>query len=136
MKYLLIIIATLLPTFVMAKNSKVMYIYQDADISSHKASSVAIQRGIELAFDEIDNEIDGYKFEFKYLDHRANVVRSKRNYQTFLNDTNALAIYSGIHSPPLIRNREFINTQKALTLVPWAAGGPHYTSPLNRKLDF
>ena len=105
-------------------NEKVLYIYQDADISNHKESSESIQMGIELAFDEIGNTIEGYKVAFKYLDHRGNVIRSKRNYQTFLNDPNALAIYSGVHSPPLIKNRSFINQNGALTIVPWAAGGP------------
>ena len=114
-------------------SDKIIRIYQDADLSNHVESSTAIQKGIEVAFDEINNEIDGYKLEFKYLDHRGNVVRSKQNYQKFLNDDKALAIYSGIHSPPLITNREFINKNKALTLVPWAAGGPitRYPSPEN-----
>lgn len=112
---------------------KVIRIYQDADLSSHAESSESIQKGIEVAFSEIGNEIDGYKIEFEYLDHRGNVIRSQRNYQTFIDDPNALAIYSGIHSPPLIKNRAFINENKALTLVPWAAGGPitRYPSPEN-----
>lgn len=103
---------------------KTLYIYQDADISNHKESSESIQLGIEVAMAEVNNELDGYHIAFKYLDHRGNVVRSKRNYQRFIEDPNALVIYSGIHSPPLIKNRTFINQNKALTLVPWAAGGP------------
>lgn len=105
-------------------SERVLYIYQDADTSNHHESAQAIQQGIEVSFNEIDNHIAGYKIAFKYLDHRGNVVRSKRNYQTFIDDPNALVIYSGIHSPPLIKNRAFINENKALTLVPWAAGGP------------
>lgn len=112
---------------------KIIRIYQDADLSNHVESSEAIQKGIEIAFDEIGNEIDGYKVELQYLNHRGNVVRSKQNYEAFLADPNALAIYSGIHSPPLIKNRSYINENKALTLVPWAAGGPitRYPSPEN-----
>ena len=136
MLYLLTIIATLLPVSAMAESNKVITIYQDADLSNHAASSEIIQKGIELAFDEIGNEINGYKFDFKYLDHRGNVVRSKRNYQTFIDDPQALAIYSGIHSPPLIKNREFINKQKALTLVPWAAGGPITRYPSSENWVF
>ena len=102
---------------------KVLFIYLDADLSNHKESSLAIQKGIEVAFSEIDNEIDGYKIAYKYLDHRGNVIRSKRNIQKFIADPNALVIYSGIHSPPLIKNRTFINENKALTLIPWAAAG-------------
>ena len=102
----------------------VIHIYQDADLSIHSQSSKAIQLGIEVAFSEVNNEINGNKILFKYLDHRGNVLRSKRNYKAFINDPNALVIYSGIHSPPLINNRKFINESKALTLVPWAAGAP------------
>jgi branched-chain amino acid transport system substrate-binding protein len=102
---------------------KRLFVYLDADLSNHKESSKAIQQGIEVAFSEINNEIDGFKIGFKYLDHRGNVIRSKRNYQKFINDPSALVIYSGIHSPPLIKNRAFINESKALTLIPWAAAG-------------
>mgnify|MGYP003625722378 CR=1 FL=1 len=109
--------------FSLAADDKVLFIYQDADLSNHKESSDAIQKGIEVAFSEINNEIAGYKIAFKYLDHRGNVIRSKRNYQQFIDDPKALVIYSGIHSPPLIKNRSFINENKALTLVPWAAAG-------------
>ncbi|OED41553.1 hypothetical protein AB833_09280 [Chromatiales bacterium (ex Bugula neritina AB1)] len=126
MKQLHIILGILLlsaPVKAMANGGSV-HIYQDADISNHRESSEAIQSGIEIAFDEIGNEISGFKVVYKYLDHRGNVVRSKRNYQKFTDDPNALAIYSGIHSPPLIKNRTFINENEALTLVPWAAGGP------------
>jgi branched-chain amino acid transport system substrate-binding protein len=31
---------------------------------------------------------------------------------------------SGLHSPPLLANRDFINENKILTLDPWAAAGP------------
>lgn len=123
MKYLYCFALLLLAVPAQA-NDKIIRIYQDADLSNHIESSMAIQKGIEVAFDEIGNEIAGYKVEFKYLDHRGNVVRSKQNYGAFLSDPNGLAIYSGIHSPPLIKNRAFINESKALTLVPWAAGGP------------
>jgi branched-chain amino acid transport system substrate-binding protein len=123
MKYLYVIAALLFAGPAHAEEH-ILRIYQDADLSNHIESSQAIQKGIEVAFDEIDNEIAGYKVEFKYLNHRGNVVRSKKNYETFLEDPHALVIYSGIHSPPLITNRAFINESKALTLVPWAAGGP------------
>ena len=102
---------------------KTLYVYLDADLSNHKESSQAIEKGIEVAFNEINNEINGFKIAFKYLDHRGNVIRSKHNYKTFINDPNALVVYSGIHSPPLIKNRNFINKNKALTLIPWAAAG-------------
>jgi branched-chain amino acid transport system substrate-binding protein len=134
-KYLFFVLITLLPYQVHA-NDKVVNIYLDADISNHNESSSAIQKGIEIAFDEIGNEINGYKIIYKYLDHRGNVVRSKRNYQTFISDPLALVIYSGIHSAPLINNRTFINENKALTLVPWAAGGPITRHPSSENWIF
>ena len=101
-----VVLLTLTTTFSLSAEElpvedKVLYIYQDADLSNHKESSNAIQKGIEVAFNEIDNQIEGYKIAFKYLDHRGNVVRSKRNYQQFIKDPKALVIYSGIHSPPV-----------------------------------
>lgn len=127
--------ALLLPMQLFAQD-KIIHIYQDADLSHHTKSSKAIQQGIEVAFSEINNQIDGYNVVFKYLDHRRNVVRSKRNYKTFINDPHALVIYSGIHSPPLIKNRAFINENKALTLVPWAAGGPITRYPAKENWIF
>ena len=129
----LCIISALIFTFPVQAEEKIIRIYQDADLSNHAESSMAIQKGIEVAFKETGNEIAGHKIEFEYLDHRGNVARSKQNYEKFLADPKALAIYSGIHSPPLIRNREFINKNGALTLVPWAAGGPitRHPSPEN-----
>ncbi len=124
MKHLYIIIYFMLLPLQTTADDRTIHIYQDADISNHWESSAAIQKGIEVAFAEIDNEIEGFKIVFKYLDHRGNVIRSKRNYQEFISDPKALAIYSGIHSPPLIKNRDYINENEALTLVPWAAGGP------------
>ena len=125
MKKLTNIVALLIFSLVWSVQAedKRLFVYLDADLSNHKESSQAIQQGIEVAFSEINNEIDGFKIGFKYLDHRGNVIRSKRNYQKFINDPNALVVYSGIHSPPLIKNRKFINESKALTLIPWAAAG-------------
>tara|TARA_R110000744_G_scaffold50709_9_gene109502 strand:+ start:7069 stop:8292 length:1224 start_codon:yes stop_codon:yes gene_type:complete len=120
-KIFLLLISTAI--FSLQAEDKVLFVYLDADLSNHKESSQAIQKGIEVAFSEINNEIAGYKIAFKYLDHRGNVIRSKRNYQKFIADPKALVIYSGIHSPPLIKNRTFINENKALTLIPWAAAG-------------
>ena len=131
-----IIIALLLCGQPAMAQEKVIRIYQDADLSNHHESSWAIQKGIEVAFAEIGNVLEGYQIEYRYLDHRGNVVRSKNNYQEFLEDDRALAIYSGIHSPPLITNRTFINESKALTLVPWAAGSPVTRHPAEENWIF
>lgn len=120
----LLVLASCFVAFSAQAEDKIVHIYQDADLSNHIESSRAIQKGIEVAFAEVDNMIDGYEVAFKYLDHRGNVVRSKRNNDAFLADPHALVMYSGIHSPPLIKNRDYINENGILTLVPWAAGGP------------
>jgi len=108
---------------VLYAEGNVIHIYHDADVTHHFESSDAIRKGIEVALNEIDSEIEGYKVVYKQLDHRGNVVRSKNNYSLFINDPKALVVYSGLSSPPLIKNRGFINENRALTLVPWAAGG-------------
>ena len=38
--------------------------------------------------------------------------------------TKRCSYWAGVHSPPLIKYRNFINQNNILTLVPWAAGGP------------
>ena len=111
-------------------------VYHDADNSHSHESALAIQLGIELAFSEIENVVQGHKVKFKYLDHRGNVVRSKRNYQEYIDDPQALVMFSGIHSAPLIRNRDFINRNSALTLVPWAAGAPITRHPSENNWVF
>ena len=131
-----ILLSLLLGSVPLLAQEKIFRIYQDADLSNHRESSWAIQKGIEVAFSEIDYQIQGHKVEFKYLDHRGNVVRSKKNYETFLQDDLALAIFSGIHSPPLITNRTFINENDALTLVPWAAGSPVTRHPSSENWIF
>jgi branched-chain amino acid transport system substrate-binding protein len=105
-------------------NEKVIRLYHDADWSNHEESAESIWRGVETALSEIGHTIQGHRFELVKKDHRGNVIRSLSNFKAFLKDDLALAVISGIHSPPLIKNRKFINENKALTLVPWAAGGP------------
>ena len=127
MKFLNVISAltlSLLPVSHGNAQDKVIRIYQDADRSNHIESAISIERGILTALDEVNNRVAGYRVEYIPLDHRGNVLRSKQNYDKFIADDQAIAIFSGIHSPPLIKNREFINQNKALTIVPWAAGAP------------
>tara|TARA_R110002096_G_scaffold156008_4_gene320463 strand:- start:481 stop:1734 length:1254 start_codon:yes stop_codon:yes gene_type:complete len=117
--FLLVLITT-----PVSADEKTLKIYHDADRSVHAESAQSIERGIHTALAEVNYEAQGYTLEFVPQDHRGNVLRSKLNFQAFLKDPTALVMFSGIHSPPLIRNRKFINENKILTLVPWAAGGP------------
>lgn len=116
-----------------ADDDKVLRLYHDADWSNHIESAESIWRGVEVALSEVDHNIQGYRIELVKKNHSGNVVRSLRNIKSFIEDKKALAVISGIHSPPLIKNRQFINEQKILTLVPWAAGGPitRHPSPEN-----
>ncbi|MGB0937596.1 MAG: ABC transporter substrate-binding protein [Colwellia sp.] len=103
---------------------KTLKIYFDADRTGHIESARSIEQGVKVAFDEIGNELNGLPVEFVVLDHRGNVGRSKKNMKRFLKDPEGLVYVAGLHSPPLIKYREFINQSKLLMLVPWAAGGP------------
>lgn len=111
-------------------------LYHDADWSNHVESAESIWRGVETALSEIDHTVQGYRLELVKKNHSGNVRRSFNNYQAFLEDESALLVFSGIHSPPLIKNRRFINDSQALTLVPWAAGGPITRSQTEKNWIF
>ncbi|MEL7293671.1 MAG: ABC transporter substrate-binding protein [Pseudomonadota bacterium] len=99
-------------------------IYLDADRTGHLESALSIEQGVKVAFAEVDNQINGVPVEFVVTDHRGNAKRSKKNMDRFLSDPDALVFIAGMHSPPLIKYRDFINQSGLLTLVPWAAGTP------------
>ncbi|WP_223303716.1 ABC transporter substrate-binding protein [Colwellia psychrerythraea] len=99
-------------------------IYLDADFSGASASSLAIEQGITTALAEVGNHIQGFEFEIAVKDHRANSLRSRRNLEAFLADEQAIMVFSGLHSPPLLANKSFINDNSILLLDPWAAAGP------------
>lgn len=99
-------------------------IYIDADFSGASQSSQAIKQGINTALAEVNYELQGIKFSLVFKDHRANSLRSKRNLQAFLKDEQGIMVFSGLHSPPLLANKNFINENRILLLDPWAAAGP------------
>lgn len=103
---------------------QVYKIYLDADFSSTKASSNAIKQGIEVALAEQNFRINNINFEIVIKNHRGNSLRSKRNLEAFLADEQSLVVFSGLHSPPLLANKDFINHNNILMLDPWAAAGP------------
>lgn len=108
-------------------------IYLDADRTGTKASGVSIEQGIRTALSEVDAKLDGHSVELVIKDHRGNTGRSRRHLEEYLQDEHALAVFAGLHSPPLLVNREFINTNGILLLDPWAAAGPitRYPSKTN-----
>ena len=107
-----------------AKAEHIYKIYLDADLTHSKSAGHAIRQGITVALAEIDNKINNYSFELILKDHQGNTLRSKGNLDDFLADTQALVIFSGLHSPPLLANKSFINNNQILLLDPWAAAGP------------
>ncbi|HCM47723.1 MAG TPA: hypothetical protein DIS98_09560 [Colwellia sp.] len=108
----------------LAEPTKLLVIYHDADYSLNQLSAKAMKMGLLTAFDEVDNKIQGFSLELKEKNHRGNIKRSLLSMKDFLKDERALFILGGLHSPPYIKNRTFINENQIPLLVPWAAGGP------------
>ncbi len=124
-RYLLLFSFILMIFFSESVHAKKKYtIYLDADFSGASASSLAIEQGITTALAEVGNHIQGFEFEIALKDHRANSLRSRRNLEAFLADEQAIMVFSGLHSPPLLANKSFINDNSILLLDPWAAAGP------------
>ena len=110
-------------------------LYLDADMTVNKAAGVAIKNGITagIKFYKKENPKSKIKLNLIELDHRGNTRRSLANFKKVLKDPNAIAVFGGLHSPPLITNNKFINENKVLTLVSWAAGGPITRSKLKEN---
>lgn len=99
-------------------------IYIDADRTGAAASGLSIEQGVRAGLTSYGNQLNGRDVEVVIRDHRGSTPRSKRHLNEFLKDKDALLVVSGLHSPPLLANRDFINQNKILTLDPWAAAGP------------
>jgi branched-chain amino acid transport system substrate-binding protein len=101
-------------------------LYLDADLSVFKESGNSIKQGIQTAIEFFNKNNKNVNFKVKLisLDHRGNTRRSLGNFKKVLDDPKAIAVFGGLHSPPLITNNSFINNNKLLTFVSWAAGGP------------
>lgn len=107
-----------------AATEKILTIYLSADRTGAKLSGNSIEQGIRTALDEINYKIGDYNIKLKSLDHRGSTPRAKKHLQTYLNDPTAIALFAGLHSPPLLATRDYINENKILVLVPWAAAAP------------
>lgn len=111
-------------SFAHAAPSKNLRLYLDADFSTLKQAAQAIELGINTALSEENHQLHGYHLSVVRKNHRGNSRRSAKHLKDFLKDPNALAVFGGLHSPPLLANKSFINQNQILTLVPWAAAGP------------
>ncbi|WP_249331898.1 ABC transporter substrate-binding protein [Pseudoalteromonas rubra] len=107
-----------------AAQRPVLYIYHDSDYSSHSESAEAMKMGFNSALRERNFEVQGFRLQLLEKDHRGNSNRSLLTMRRFLKDERALLMLGGLHSPPYIKHRDYINQQGILLLVPWAAGGP------------
>jgi len=115
---------------------KVVRIYLDADLTVTKQAGISIEQGIKVALSEVNNRLGNYKVEIVIKDHHGNSRRSKRHLEQFLGDPEALVIFAGLHSPPLLAYREFINQNRIPVLVPWAAAGPITRYPSSENWIF
>ena len=123
MRYLLFLFAIGFSHSLCANNAELV-IYHDADYTSHSSSAESMAMGFNTALAEVNHQVQGYSLKLIAKDHHGNVKRSKLHMKQFLKDSNALAMLGGLHSPPYITNRNFINENGVLLLVPLAAGGP------------
>lgn len=119
------ILSTLLLIFITPSfASETIHLYIDADRTGSRASGIAIEQGIRTALSEVNNQLGGRPVELIIRDHRGSSPRSRMHLEEYLADEQALALFSGLHSPPLLAHRHFINQQGVLVLDPWAAAGP------------
>ena len=99
-------------------------IYVDADFSNYYESSRSIELGVLSAIKYHDAKLDGHTIKVERLDHHGNNRRSLRNLKTVLDHNDTLAVFCGMHSPPVLANRDFTNENKILLMDPWAAAAP------------
>jgi branched-chain amino acid transport system substrate-binding protein len=126
------------PVFSLAEplSQDTVKLYIDADFSNAASSSIAIEQGIRTALDEVHNKVAGHRVTVTRKNHRGNSRRSLENLTTYLADPQALALFSGLHSPPLLANRRFINENSILLLDPWAAAAPITRYPSSQNWIF
>lgn len=120
----IVVLAAICLTISPLADSKALRVYLDADRQEHFASARAIELGVRTALSEVEHHVAGYDIEVVPLDHRGNVKRSKLNMRKFLEDPDSLAMFGGLHSPPYLKYRAFINENRILLLLPWSAAGP------------
>lgn len=99
-------------------------IYIDADFSQEPYVGEAIELGLKTALAETGGQIAGLPVSVRRLDHRTSPRRSKRNFATFLEDPNAIAMFGGKQSPPYLTYGEFINANRVPLLLGWSAAAP------------
>lgn len=120
----------------MSLSARDFNIYVDADFSVHKESAKSIYDALTMVVAEQKRSFPEHNFTVIKLDHRGSTARSLMNYKKIIADPKALVVFTGLHSPPLITNNEFINKNKVLSMVTWAAGAPITRSKTNENWLF
>jgi branched-chain amino acid transport system substrate-binding protein len=120
----LFLLTLLLNSHFIFADTKRIKIYHDSDYSNHNESALAMKMGLLTALAQVNFKVQGFDIEFVEKNHRGNSNRSLQHMRQFLKDPEALLMLGGLHSPPYIKNRTYINENEILLLVPWAAGGP------------
>lgn len=106
---------------VSALTAETFEIYIDADYSISRDSAESIELGVRTALSQSDF---GSDIEIILKNHRGNVRRSFRTMKEFLNNDRALVMIGGLHSPPYLTHRDFINKNELFLFLPWSAAGP------------
>ena len=107
-----------------AANATPLQLLIDADYTISARAAQSIELGLRTALEEEGFELGGQQVEVVPMDHRANVKRSLRTYGQYLKNERALAIIGGMHSPPYLTHKDYLNENSILTLLPWSAAGP------------
>lgn len=116
------LVAFAFPHVATAEESFELYI--DADYSVNSAAAQAIELGLRTALAEEDFMLGGVPVALVPKDHRGNVRRSQNTFKSYVESPTAIAIIGGLHSPPYMTHKSFINQEEILTLLPWSAAGP------------
>ncbi|MCP4904846.1 MAG: ABC transporter substrate-binding protein [bacterium] len=103
---------------------RTLHLDLDADRNAALTSTLSIERGIRTTLSEVDNRLGGLPAKIMTLDHHGSTPQSKRHLEQYPRDDRALALFSRLHSPPLLAHRDFINQKRILVLDAWAAAGP------------
>jgi branched-chain amino acid transport system substrate-binding protein len=122
--------------FTSSSFARTLVIYHDADYSGHSSSANSMAMGLETALSEIDFKVQGYDLKLVPKDHRGNVKRSKLHIKQFKDDPDGLFVLGGLHSPPYLANKNYINQNEVLLMVPWAAAGPITRTDSNQNWIF
>lgn len=106
------------------KHEKKLYIGLDLSLKGKTASSgKAIERGVQLALDEINEEggVLGKKLDFISKNNNGFPDQGVKNISEFLVNQDVVAIMGGMHSPVALAELNLIHQNPKIFLIPWAA---------------